>query len=60
MEGSQASFLPSDSEALDDVCSVNVFLILKDGSRWTATVYTVAEVERLMNLWVGTDEALDA
>ncbi|NEE26312.1 hypothetical protein G3M53_12665, partial [Streptomyces sp. SID7982] len=31
---------------------------LKDGSRWTATVFTVAEVERLMRLWEGTDEAL--
>ncbi|MFJ3229257.1 hypothetical protein ACIPJS_38745 [Streptomyces sp. NPDC086783] len=54
----QASFLPSDGEDLDEVCNVDVFVTLKDGSRWTATVFTVAEVERLMKLWAGTDEAL--
>jgi hypothetical protein len=32
--------------------------ILEDESRWTATVFSVAEVERLMKLWAGTDEAL--
>ncbi|MFF8574067.1 hypothetical protein ACF07F_15615 [Streptomyces sp. NPDC015237] len=57
-EDFQASFLPSDGEDLDDVCNVDVFVTLKDGSRWTATVFTVAEVERLMKLWAGTDEAL--
>ena len=44
----QASFLPSDGEDLDEVCNVDVFVTLKDGSRWTATVFSVAEVERLM------------
>jgi hypothetical protein len=58
MEDFQASFLSSDGEDLNEVCNVDVFVTLKDGSRWTATVFTVAEVERLMNLWAGTDEAL--
>ncbi|WP_395358011.1 hypothetical protein ACHGLA_00240 [Streptomyces sp. YH02] len=58
MEGFEASFLPSDGEDLDEVCNVDVFVTLKDGSRWTATVFTVVEVERLMKLWAGTDEAL--
>ncbi|MFJ6783077.1 hypothetical protein [Streptomyces yangpuensis] len=58
MEGFEASFLPSDGEDLDEVCNVDVFVTLEDGSRWTATVFTVAEVERLMKLWAGTDEAL--
>jgi hypothetical protein len=58
MEDFQASFLPCDGEDLDEVCNVDVFVTLKDGSRWTATVFTVAEVERLMKLWAGTDEAL--
>ncbi|MFF8975075.1 hypothetical protein [Streptomyces sp. NPDC014995] len=57
-EDFQASFLPSDGEDLDEVCNVDVFVTLKDGSRWTATVFTVTEVERLMRLWAGTDEAL--
>ncbi|MEU6980771.1 hypothetical protein [Streptomyces sp. NPDC046371] len=58
MENFQASFLPSDGEDLDEVCNVDVFVTLKDGSCGTATVFTVAEVERLMKLWTGTDEAL--
>ncbi|MGW7079885.1 hypothetical protein [Streptomyces sp. NPDC054866] len=57
MDGFEASFLPSDGEDLDEVCNVDVVVALEDGSRWTATVFTVAEVERLMKLWAGTDEA---
>ncbi|MFG3492842.1 hypothetical protein [Streptomyces sp. NPDC047972] len=60
MEGFEASFLPNDGEDLDEVCNVDVFVTLKDGSRWTATVFTVAEVERLMKLWAGTGEALES
>ncbi|MFB6775298.1 hypothetical protein [Streptomyces sp. NPDC056337] len=58
MKGFEASFLPSEGEDLDEVCNVDVFVTLEDGSRWAATVFTVAEVERLMKLWAGTDEAL--
>ncbi len=58
LEGFEASFLPSDGEDLDEVCNIDVFVALEDGSRWTATVFTVTEVERLMKLWAGTDEAL--
>ncbi|MBH5333572.1 hypothetical protein IHE55_01630 [Streptomyces pactum] len=58
MEGFQVSFLLSDGEDADEVCNVDVFVTLQDGSDWTATVFTVAEVERLMTLWAGTDEAL--
>ncbi|MCX4458571.1 hypothetical protein OOK58_42430 [Streptomyces sp. NBC_01728] len=54
----EASFLPSSGEELDLVCNVDVFVDLEDGSRWSATVFTVAEVERLMKTWAGTDEAL--
>lgn len=54
----EASFLPSSLEDLDLVCNVDVFVDLTDGSRWSATVFTVAEVERLMQTWAGTDEAL--
>ncbi|MGW0574350.1 hypothetical protein [Streptomyces tauricus] len=54
----EASFLPSPGEDLDLVCNVDVFVDLEDGSRWSATVFTVAEVERLMQTWAGTDEAL--
>ncbi|MGW4690729.1 hypothetical protein ACWEPM_38455 [Streptomyces sp. NPDC004244] len=54
----EASFLPSPDEDLDSVCNVDVFVDLQDGSRWTATVFTVAEVERLMEVWAESGEAL--
>ncbi|MFI1105193.1 hypothetical protein [Streptomyces melanogenes] len=57
-EGFQASFVAGDDEDLDEVCNVDVVVTLKDGSRWTATVFTVAEAERLMKLWAETGEAL--
>jgi len=55
----EASFLLGPDEELDSVCNVDVFVDLKDGSRWSATVFTVAEVERLMEKWAGTGEALN-
>ncbi|MFE2165415.1 hypothetical protein ACFXB3_10120 [Streptomyces sp. NPDC059447] len=57
-DGFVASFLPSSGEDLDLVCNVDVYVDLKDGSQWTATVFTVAEVERLMEVWAGSGEAL--
>ncbi|WP_312867087.1 hypothetical protein [Streptomyces zagrosensis] len=51
-------FLPGPNEALDEVCNVDAEVRLPDGSRWSATIFTVAEVERLMTRWVGTGEAL--
>ncbi|MFE2357055.1 hypothetical protein [Streptomyces parvulus] len=33
MEGFEASFLPSDDEALDEVCNVDLFVTLKDSAR---------------------------
>ncbi|MGW5348756.1 hypothetical protein [Streptomyces sp. HUAS TT3] len=54
----EASFLPSPDEDLDSVCNVDVLVDLQDGSRWTATVFTVAEVERLMEVCAGGGEAL--
>ncbi|CAG7643386.1 hypothetical protein [Actinacidiphila bryophytorum] len=51
-----ASFLPSAGEDLDAVCNVDVEVRLTDGSRWSATVFTVAEVQRLMERWAQTGE----
>jgi hypothetical protein len=53
----EVSFLPGD-EDVEMVCNVDVFVDLPDGSRWSATVFTLAEVERLMDLWATTGEAL--
>jgi hypothetical protein len=51
-----ASFLPSAGEDLKAVCNVDVEVRLTDGSRWSATVFTVDEVQRLMERWAQTGE----
>ncbi len=53
----EALFLPSPDEVLDEVCNVDVEVHLPDGSRWSATILTLAEVDRLMRRWEGTGEA---
>lgn len=40
------------------MCNVDVEVRLPDGSRWSATVFTLAEVDRLMKSWAGSGEAL--
>ena len=54
---SSSSSSPLAAPALGEVRSQRV-LDLPDGSRWSATVFTLAEVERLMDLWATTGEAL--
>ncbi|QEV49440.1 hypothetical protein CP980_34235 [Streptomyces vinaceus] len=55
----EASFLPSAGEDLDAVCNVDVEVRLAaDGSRWSAAVFTLAEVERLMKRSSQTGEEL--
>ncbi|NEA39136.1 hypothetical protein [Streptomyces sp. SID11385] len=52
-----ASFLPGAGEDLDALSSVDVEVVLTaDGSRWSATVFTLAEVGRLMERWRETGE----
>ncbi|MFH9354953.1 hypothetical protein [Kitasatospora sp. NPDC017646] len=58
-EGFEALFLPSPDEVLDEVCNVDVEVRLPDGSRWSATIFTLAEVDRLMKGWEDTGEAAD-
>jgi hypothetical protein len=54
----EASFLPGLGEDLSAVCNVDAIVRLVDGSRWSATVFTVAEVKRLMDTWARSGEAL--
>ncbi|MGW6896668.1 hypothetical protein ACWGF2_08445 [Streptomyces sp. NPDC054919] len=58
-EGFEALFLPSPDEVLDEVCNVDVEVHLPGGSRWSATIFTLAEVDRLMRKWEGTGEAAE-
>ncbi|MET8557574.1 hypothetical protein ABZV64_21830 [Streptomyces sp. NPDC004959] len=56
-EAFQASFLPGAGEDLEAVCNVDAEVQLTaDGSRWSATLFTVTEVERLMKRWSHTGE----
>lgn len=54
----EVSFLPDAGEELEAVCDVDVEVRPADGSRWSATVFTVAEVERLTGEEARTGEDL--
>ncbi|MEU3732599.1 hypothetical protein AB0E81_24790 [Streptomyces sp. NPDC033538] len=54
----EAAFLPNAGEDLEAVDNVDVFVDLKDGSRWRATIITLAQVETLMKRWATSGEAL--
>lgn len=56
----EASFVPDAGEPLDTICNVDVEVRLTaDGSRWSATVFTLAEVAHIMDRWSHTGEALE-
>ncbi|MFD9903203.1 hypothetical protein [Streptomyces sp. NPDC059063] len=54
----EAAFLPNAGEDLELVDNVDVFVDLTDGSRWSATIITLAQVEGLMKRWATDGEAL--
>ncbi|MFB7335245.1 hypothetical protein ACFC00_26940 [Streptomyces adustus] len=54
----EAAFLPNAGEDLESVDNIDVFVALKDGSRWSATIITLAQVEILMKRWAASGEAL--
>ncbi|BCB79614.1 hypothetical protein GCM10022251_41430 [Phytohabitans flavus] len=49
----------SCAPALTVVENVDVEVALDDGSRWSATLLTLAEIRRLMDRWKVTGECLD-
>ncbi|WP_030985586.1 hypothetical protein [Streptomyces sp. NRRL S-1813] len=54
----EAAFLPNTGEDLESVANVDVFVDLNDGSRWSATIITLAQVEILMRRWAASGESL--
>lgn len=46
-----AAFLPNAGEDVEAVDNVDVFVDLKDGSQWSPTIITLAQVEILMSRW---------
>jgi len=57
-EGFEAGFAIGSAEEIETVENVDVFVQFADGSKWTATVFTLAEVHRLMDRWAASGEAL--
>ncbi|WP_405638240.1 hypothetical protein OHB53_09020 [Streptomyces sp. NBC_00056] len=53
-----AAFVPNAGEDLEAVDNVDVFVDLPDGSRWSATIITLAQVDLAMKRWAATGEAL--
>lgn len=53
---SEVSFMLGVEDDPDRVENVGVEVLLVDGTRWSATMFTVAEVDRLMARWAGTGE----
>ncbi|MGW6599373.1 hypothetical protein [Streptomyces sp. NPDC055036] len=54
----EAAFLPNAGDELETVNNVDVFVDLNDGSRWSATIITLDQVEILMKRWEVSGEAL--
>jgi hypothetical protein len=54
-----AAFLPSSGEDLEPVDNIDVFVDLKDGSRWSATIIPLGQVEAIMARWAESGEALE-
>lgn len=52
----EVRFMVGGDEDPDQVKNVDVEVRLADGSRWSATMFTLAEVERLMARWAATGE----
>ncbi|MFD7164962.1 hypothetical protein [Streptomyces violascens] len=56
--GFQVLFLVEPDEAIEEVRNVNAEVHLADGSRWSSTIFTLAEVDRLMRSWEASGEAV--
>ncbi|MFD9099010.1 hypothetical protein [Streptomyces collinus] len=54
----EAAFVPNAGEDLESVDNVDAFIDLTDGSRWSATIITLAQVELVMKRWAASGEAL--
>ncbi|WP_328649105.1 hypothetical protein OHS58_18030 [Amycolatopsis sp. NBC_00348] len=52
----EVTFMVGGGERIEAVENVDAEVRLPDGSRWSATIFTLAEVERLMSEWAETGE----
>lgn len=59
LAGAVATFMLGADDDAAVVENVDVEVALDDGSRWAATLMTLAEIGRIMNRWRETGECLD-
>jgi hypothetical protein len=57
-EGAEALFMLGTDDNVASVENVDVEVILNDGSRWSATFISLAEIGRVMERWKATGEHL--
>ncbi|MGK5642416.1 hypothetical protein ACSNOK_29500 [Streptomyces sp. URMC 126] len=48
-DGYEICFVPGAGEDLDTVCNVDMWVVRDDGDRWSGTVFTLDEVQRIMD-----------
>jgi hypothetical protein len=58
LSGAEAIFMLGASDDTETIENVDVEVVLDDGSRWSATFLTLAEIARLMARWKVTGECL--
>ncbi|WP_151011216.1 hypothetical protein [Micromonospora aurantiaca (nom. illeg.)] len=56
--GAEAVFMLGAADDADTVENMDVEVTLGDGSRWSATLLTLAEIRRIMERWQRTGEGL--
>lgn len=58
LNGADAVFMLGSDDDANTVENVDVEVVVDDGSRWSATLVTLAEIGRLMSRWKATGECL--
>ena len=58
LRGAEATFTLGADDDAETVENFDVVVRLPDGSRWSASLLTLAEIGRLMDRWRGTGECL--
>lgn len=58
LDGAVALFILGAGDNPKNVENVDVEVRLEDGSRWTATFLSLAEIGRVVNRWKATGECL--
>jgi hypothetical protein len=56
LDGAEALFTLGDDDDIDTVENVDVEVVKGDGSRWSATFLSLAEIGRIMERWKTTGE----